>query len=235
MTVQEEQSFQTKNHGILLINKPTGRTSFSLIPKLRYLFKEKKIGHGGTLDPLATGVMVYLIGKQYTKQANSFLDDYKEYVATILLGEERDSYDIDGEITKTSAIEPKLEEIEEAIKSFNGEISQIPPMFSAKKVNGKKLYELARAGKEIIRQPKTVHMNTEILSYDYPRLQIKVNCSSGTYIRSIAHDLGEMLGCFGCIEILQRTKSGNFCLNDCINLEDVEKADDLKSLLIKEK
>lgn len=221
-----------KAEGILLINKPTGRTSFSLIPKLRYLFNEKKIGHGGTLDPLATGVMVYLIGRNYTKTADSYLLHGKEYEATILLGEERDSYDIDGKIIATSAIVPTLEELEEKLSFFNGEVEQIPPMFSAKKVNGKKLYELARQGKEIERKSKQVQLKTTLLEYCYPRVKIHVACSSGTYIRSIAHDLGINLGCFGCIEELNRTGSGNFKLESCITLEEVEKATDKNALLI---
>ena len=235
MNTQETLATQVKKHGILLIDKPEGRSSFSLIPKLRWLFKEKKIGHGGTLDPLATGVMVYLIGKPYTKMANSFLEDSKEYEATILLGEEHDSYDIDGEIVGTSDIEPELEAIEEAIKSFNGDIDQIPPMFSAKKVNGKKLYELARKGIEIERRSKRVQMETEIVSYEYPRLKIKVKCSSGTYIRCIAHDLGEILGCYGCIEQLKRTQSGRFLLENCFKLDDLEENSDLASYLIRER
>ncbi|MCH9617391.1 MAG: tRNA pseudouridine synthase B [Chlamydiia bacterium] len=223
-----------KLQGILLVNKEKGRTSFSLIPKLRSIFNEKKIGHGGTLDPLATGVMVYLVGKKYTKTADTYLLQDKEYEAVVRLGEERDSYDIDGTITATSDIIPSLEEIEQAIPSFNGVIDQIPPMFSAKKVNGKKLYELARNGEEIVRKPKRVTMQTEILSYHYPKLKIKVTCSSGTYIRSIAHDLGQVLKCYGCIEELKRTRSGIHTLENCFSEEDLDKIRPLSSLLKKD-
>jgi tRNA pseudouridine55 synthase len=212
---------RTKQQGILLINKPFGVTSFSLIPKLRYLCNEKTIGHGGTLDPLATGVMVYLIGRNYTKTADSFLLDDKEYEATILLGEERDSYDVDGTITHTSDKVPLLSEISDAMAAFNGVVDQIPPMFSAKKVNGKKLYELARKGQEIERLPKRVHMKTTIINYNYPHLEISVTCSSGTYIRSIAHDLGQLLGCYGCIKALKRTRSGPYLLENCHQMEDL--------------
>lgn len=222
-----------KNCGILLINKPTGVTSFSLIPRLRRLFNQKKIGHAGTLDPLATGVMIYLIGKDYTRQADTFLQETKEYEAIVRLGEERDSYDIDGQITATSDIVPEMDQIESVVKSFNGEIDQIPPMFSAKKVKGKKLYELARQGKEVERKPKRVSMKTEILGYNYPQLHIRVTCSSGTYVRSIAHEIGELLGCYGCIEMLKRTKSGNFHLSECVELEQVEKTEDLDTILRK--
>lgn len=224
---------EEKLEGILLIDKEEGRTSFSLIPKLRKIFNIKKIGHGGTLDPLATGVMVYLVGKNYTKTADTYLLQDKEYIATIRLGEERDSYDIDGVITNTSKYEPSLEEIEKALPSFNGEIDQIPPMFSAKKVQGKKLYELAREGKEIVRKAKRVTMQTVLLSYQYPQLKIQVTCSSGTYIRSIAHDLGEILGCFGCIEKLQRTRSGNHRLENCFTEKDLDNLRPLSKLLQK--
>ncbi len=222
MILSTEKPLSRKTHqGILLINKPLGVTSFSLIPKFRYMFNEKTIGHGGTLDPLATGVMVYLIGRNYTKTADSFLLDDKEYKATILLGEERDSYDVDGNITHISDKVPTFDEINEAMKAFNGVVDQIPPMFSAKKINGKKLYELARKGQEIERLPKRVHMQTTVVSYNYPLLEISVTCSSGTYIRSIAHDLGIMLGCYGCIKALQRTRSGSYLLENCYQMEDL--------------
>jgi tRNA pseudouridine55 synthase len=217
--------------GILLLDKPKGVTSFSLIPKLRFLFKEKKIGHGGTLDPLATGLMVYLIGKKYTKTADSYLMHQKRYLATLLLGQERDSYDVDGEIIATSDYRPTLEEVQEAIKKFNGDVEQIPPMFSAKKVQGKKLYTLARKGIEIERKPKQVTLKTTLLSYDYPRVRIDVVCSSGTYIRSIAHDLGLFLSCYGCIEELRRTASGGFSIEQCSLIDDLENNPDSPLLI----
>jgi tRNA pseudouridine55 synthase len=222
----------TKHAGILLIDKPEGVTSFSLIPKFRKIFNEKKIGHGGTLDPLATGLMVYLIGRDYTKTADTYLQNSKEYKATILLGEERDSYDVDGSIVATSKVIPSYENIENAIKNFCGNKEQIPPMYSAKKVNGKRLYELAREGKLIERKPKLVTMHTTLISYNYPYLEILVSCSSGTYIRSIAHDLGIELLCYGCIKSLRRTRSGDFSIEDCKSLEDVENASILSDLLI---
>jgi len=222
-TMMSEKSTPVKelSEGILLIDKPQGVTSFSLIPKFRFLFKEKKIGHGGTLDPLATGLMIYLVGKKYTKTADTYLMHSKEYSTTILLGQERDSYDIDGKIIATSDKIPTLEEVTDAIASFNGTVEQTPPMFSAKKVNGKKLYELARKGIEIERKSKTVTMETKLLAYDYPRVQIQVKCSSGTYIRSIAHDLGLLLSCYGCVESLRRLASGGFTVDQCHTLEEL--------------
>jgi tRNA pseudouridine55 synthase len=230
--VSLEKKADKKHAGILLIDKPQGITSFYLIPRLRRLFNEKKIGHGGTLDPLATGVMVYLIGRDYTKTADAYLLHDKEYKATILLGEERDSYDVDGAIVATSNLVPTLEQIEVAIKAFCGKVEQIPPMYSAKKVNGKKLYELAREGKEIERAAKLVEMQTTIIAYNYPYLDISVNCSSGTYIRSIAHDLGLILGCFGCIKSLRRMRSKGFSVDQCYSLETLNNTELLTDLLI---
>ena len=231
-TLLFETKTEQKHTGILLIDKPEGITSFFLIPRFRRLFNEKKIGHGGTLDPLATGVMVYLIGRDYTKTADTYLLHNKEYQATILLGEERDSYDVDGSIVATSNIVPTLADIEREIKGFCGKVEQIPPMYSAKKINGKKLYELAREGKEVVRAPKLVEMQTTVLAYNYPYLDISVRCSSGTYIRSIAHDLGILLGCYGCIKSLRRMSSGNFSINQCHSLDALKDTELLKDLLI---
>lgn len=204
--------------GILLIDKPKGKSSFFLVAVLRRLLKVKKIGHAGTLDPFATGVMVLLIGKQYTKLSNQFLGAEKEYIATVRLGIETDSYDCDGQILEENThICPTPEELAAALAHFQGEVLQIPPMFSAKKKDGKKLYELARKGLSIEREAVKVTMRTELLSYAYPEVILKVNCSKGTYIRSIAHDLGKLLGCGAHLTALQRTKSGSFLLSECID------------------
>jgi len=204
--------------GILLINKPRGKSSFFLVAVLRRLLKVKKIGHAGTLDPFATGVMVLLVGKKYTTLSNQFLGAEKEYIATVRLGIETDSYDCDGQILhENSAICPTEEELTAALTHFQGDVLQIPPMFSAKKKEGKKLYELARKGVTIEREPVKVTMQTELLSYSYPEVVLKVNCSKGTYIRSIAHDLGKLLGCGAHLTALQRTKSGSFLLSECID------------------
>lgn len=204
--------------GILLINKPKGRSSFFLVAVLRRLLKVKKIGHAGTLDPFATGVMVLLIGKQYTRLSDRFLGAGKEYIATVHLGIETDSYDCDGQVLhENTAIKPTHDELAAALTHFQGEVLQIPPMFSAKKKDGKKLYELARKGITIEREAVKVVMQTELLSYTYPEAILKVSCSKGTYIRSIAHDLGKLLGCGAHLTALQRTKSGSFLLSECID------------------
>ena len=205
--------------GILLIDKPANKTSFYLVHLLRKLTGIKKIGHCGTLDPFATGVMVMLVGQNYTRRSLELSSDDKEYEATICLGKETTSYDIDGEIVNTSDQLPPLSQIQEAIVAFQGRVLQTPPMFSAKKVDGKKLYELARQGIEIERKSCEVFMHTEILSYEYPYLKIYVRCSKGTYIRSIAHDLGIKLGCFGHLSSLRRTKSGPYCIKKCLSVE----------------
>lgn len=196
--------------GILIVDKPKGKTAFSLISRLRKHLGVKKIGHAGTLDPFATGVMVLLIGKKYTRMSDNFLNHDKEYLAEVKLGIETDSYDCDGEIVSSSEYIPSLEEVKEAIKTFQGTIEQVPPMFSAKKINGKKLYELARQGKTIERKAVCVHLSTELLSYTYPFIHLKVKCSKGTYIRSIAYDLGKILTCGAHLTNLRRTLSGSF-------------------------
>lgn len=213
MTIQNPE-------GILLVNKPKGVTSFSLVGLLRKRLGVKKIGHAGTLDPLATGVMVMLVGRNYTKLSDQLLSKDKEYVAEIFMGKSTDTYDAEGQVTHESKKIPTLEEIVKALESFQGEIEQIPPMFSAKKVNGKKLYELARKGKMIERKSVKIEVKTELLSYNYPYLHLKIACSKGTYIRSIAHDLGTLLGCGAHLSNLQRTKSGTYSIEECIDIHD---------------
>ena len=205
--------------GILLINKPKGKTSFWLVAVLRRLLGVKKIGHAGTLDPFATGVMILLVGKNFTRQSDKFLGQDKEYQAVLHLGVSTDSYDCDGNILSRSDIVPSFDEINSVIKTFQGSISQYPPMFSAKKVNGKKLYELAREGITIERKPCQVTVAIDVLEYNYPLLKIKVACSKGTYIRSLAHDIGNSLGCGAHLVELTRLKSGKFLLEDCLNGE----------------
>ncbi len=215
---------QPSKEGILLIDKPQGKTSFYLVSLLRRLTGVKKIGHGGTLDPLATGVMVLLVGKTFTTKADQFLTHDKEYTTRILLGVETDSYDITGTITRQDPTIPSLQQLEEALTHFQGTIEQIPPMFSAKKHQGKKLYELARQGKEIERAPSRVTVTTELLSYEYPYIDLRIKASKGTYIRTIAFDLGRLLSSGACVSSLTRTRQGPFLLRDCLTIEDLEKA-----------
>jgi tRNA pseudouridine55 synthase len=205
--------------GILLVNKPRGKTSFSLVAALRKRLGVQKIGHAGTLDPFATGVMVMLIGKTYTRLSDQFLMQDKEYIAELKLGIATDTHDLEGKILMTSDAIPSLQEIHSVIQQFQGEIDQIPPMFSAKKVQGRKLCDLARKGQHIERKPVRITVGITVIDYSYPSLIIKVDCSKGTYIRSLAHDIGLILGCGAHLISLKRLRSGLFHLDQCIDGE----------------
>lgn len=210
-------SDSSAGEGILLLDKPPGKTSFYLVHRLRQLTGIRKIGHAGTLDPFATGVMVMLIGKSMTRCADQFLADDKQYLATFRLGATSSTYDRDGIITQTSTKVPSLAEIQKTLLQFEGTIKQVPPMYSAKKIQGKKLYELARQGIEIERPPHIVSLHVSLVEYNYPDLTLDISCSKGTYIRSLAHDIGNQLGIGAYVEKLVRLRSGQFLLEDCIN------------------
>ena len=203
--------------GILLVDKAVGKSSFAIVAMLRRHLKVKKIGHAGTLDPFATGVMVMLIGKKYTRLSDQFLTASKEYLAEIHFGVTTDSYDCDGKIIDTSTVVPSREDLESALKYFQGEIEQVPPMFSAKKQQGKKLYELARRGEVVERPAVKITLETELISYEYPKATVRVACSKGTYIRSIAYDLGIALGCGAHLTQLRRTRSGGYQIHECLD------------------
>lgn len=202
--------------GILLVDKKEGVSSFSLIPLLRKKLGIKKIGHAGTLDPFATGLMILLIGREYTRRSEEFVQSNKEYVAEVMLGSSTDTYDRTGTVLSSSFFVPSLQEVEAALTQFQGEILQVPPMYSAKKQGGKRLYALARQGKEVERPAARVCVETTLLSYAYPRLRLNIRCSKGTYIRSIAHDLGQLLTCGAHVAELRRTKSGTLLVEDAV-------------------
>jgi len=208
--------------GILLVNKSPNYSSFYLIKLLRKLTGIKKIGHAGTLDPFAKGLMILLIGKEYTKQSDQFLHLDKEYKAKLKLGVATDTFDTEGKEVFTSDLIPTRKEIEDALLNYQGTILQTPPMFSAKKVKGKKLYELARKGIEIERKPCEVTVKTELLSYNYPYLELNITCSKGTYIRSIADDLGKDLGSGAHLVELIRTRVGSYKLENTVSQKDLE-------------
>jgi tRNA pseudouridine55 synthase len=220
MTLKKSDSpalMNPKNlHGLLLVDKERGSTSFQIVSQLRRLTKERTIGHAGTLDPFATGVMVMLIGREFTRQSDAFLSSDKSYRATLTLGVATDSYDLDGQVMARSDFVPSLEQVEESLSAFQGEIQQIPPMFSAKKIQGQKLYDLARKGVTVERQPVKVRLAIQLVRYSYPHLEITVDCSKGTYIRSLAHDIGQSLGCGAHLTALVRFRSGSFTLDECI-------------------
>ena len=208
---------KSEGEGILLVDKEKKLTAFYLVKLLRKISNIKKIGHAGTLDPFATGVMVMLIGQPYTKLASSLINNDKEYISTLKMGEATDSFDCDGQVTHKSNIVPTLKDVESVISKFQGTIEQIPPMFSAKKINGKKLYTFARKGIDVERKPVKVNVSIKILDYCYPNLKLHVHSSKGTYIRSLAHDIGVDLGCYAYLVALQRIRSGSFLLKDCIS------------------
>ena len=217
-------------NGIINIYKEAGYTSFDVVAKMRGILKIKKMGHTGTLDPDATGVLPVCIGNG-TKLVELFSDHEKEYIAELRLGVATDTQDLSGEILKTSPVEVSCEEIREAVLSFVGEYMQLPPMYSAVKVNGKKLYELAREGKEVERKARPVNFREiEILSMELPVVKIRVVCSKGTYIRTLCNDIGEKLGCFGAMKSLVRTRVGMFKLEEAITLEELEQCRDAGKL-----
>ena len=217
-------------NGIINIYKEAGYTSFDVVAKMRGILKIRKMGHTGTLDPDATGVLPVCIGNG-TKLVELFADHEKEYIAELKLGVATDTQDLSGEILKTSPVDVTCEEVTEAVMSFVGEYMQIPPMYSAVKVNGKKLYELAREGKEVERKARPVcFREIEILSMELPIVKIRVVCSKGTYIRTLCNDIGEKLGCYAAMKSLIRTKVGIFTLDQAITLEELEQYRDAGEL-----
>ena len=195
-------------NGILNIYKEAGWTSHDVVAKLRGITGQKKIGHTGTLDPEAEGVLPVCLGKA-TKVADLLMEETKTYEAVLLLGTVTDTQDTGGQVLRTRPVTCSPEELEDCLKGFLGEQMQVPPMYSALKQNGKKLYELAREGKTVERQPRKVHFyELELLETDLPRARIRVTCSRGTYIRTLCQDIGEKLGCGGCMEHLVRTGWG---------------------------
>ncbi|PCJ62922.1 MAG: tRNA pseudouridine(55) synthase TruB [Planctomycetota bacterium] len=221
-------------NGILLVDKPSGISSFNVIYKLRKILNMKKIGHAGTLDPLATGLLIILLGKA-TKASQYLILHDKVYEGEIKLGEATDSYDAEGKITATKDFEHvSKEDVHVAIKHQTGEFEQLPPMFSAIKVDGQRLYKAARKGIEIKRDTRSVNVyQFDLLQFNTPLLNIRIHCSKGTYIRSIAHDLGEELNCGAHLSSLRRVQSGEFKIEDSLTLEKIEAmtADDVSSSL----
>ncbi len=211
-------------NGVINVYKPKGFTSHDVVAKMRGIMGMKKIGHTGTLDPLAEGVLPVCLGNG-TRLCDMLTEKEKEYEAVLLLGKTTDTQDITGTVVKEREVVSSEEEVREAIKSFEGEYDQIPPMYSALKVNGKKLYELARAGKEVERKARRVVIyEIQILQMDLPYVKIRVLCSKGTYIRTLCEDIGGKLGCGGCMTQLVRTKVGRFCLQDAVTLERLQQS-----------
>lgn len=210
---------------ILLINKPKDITSYDVIRKIKKISGIKKIGHTGTLDPFATGLLILLIGKESTKYQKYFMELPKVYKANIHLGQETDTYDSTGKILNIYYGKlPSLIEIKEVLREFEGEIFQVPPPYSAKKLKGKRAYELARKGIFLKLEPRKVKIYyIKILKYKEPELFLEMKVSSGTYIRSFAFDLGRKLGCLGFLKELQRIKIGEFSLENAVDFDKINK------------
>lgn len=209
-------------YGFLNIYKPKGITSFDVIFKLRKILQIKKIGHTGTLDPMAEGVLIVALSEA-TKIIEFMMMHEKAYSAEIILGSESTTYDAEGELKIVGSQKPDFEQVQDVLNTFKGEVDQVPPIYSALKINGKKAYELAREGKKIEMKSRKVTINDIVLiDYNYPTLNIDVECSSGTYIRSLAHDIGQKLGTGAYLSKLLRTKVGHFLIEDSVSLEDLE-------------
>ncbi|MBO6181564.1 tRNA pseudouridine(55) synthase TruB [bacterium] len=219
--------------GFINIYKPEKMTSFGVIAILRKITHIKQIGHSGTLDPFATGVLPVCIGK--STRLIEYLDDDKEYIATVKFGADTDTYDLEGQILKTYETKISKSQLEMVLDDFKGEIEQYPPKYSAIKVNGKKLYEYARKGQEVEIKPRKVYISKiELLEFDEQNqiAKIIVGCSKGTYIRSIAYDIGQKLNCGGHLIALERTKAGKFTIENAIKLDDIKNENDINSHLI---
>lgn len=207
---------------VLLINKPYDWTSFDVVRKIRNLLKIKKIGHAGTLDPLATGLLILCTGK-FTKKINEYMAQEKEYTGTIILGATTPTYDLESipeNFKDCSHITP--EQIAETAKTFTGEIMQVPPIYSAVKKDGRRAYEFARKGQEVELSARKIMVKEFSTTLNYPKVDFKITCSTGTYIRSLANDLGLKLGCGGYLSSLCRTRIGNFELKDAWTMEEAE-------------
>lgn len=212
--------------GVILVNKPKGFTSFDVIAKMRGMLNERRLGHSGTLDPMATGVLPVFVGKA-TKACDILPDNEKSYRAGFKLGFMTDTQDTTGSVTKTSEAKTTEKEILAALEGFKGRISQLPPMYSAVQVGGKRLYDLARQGIEVEREPREIEVyEIKLESFNEAEQSgvLFISCSKGTYVRTIIHDLGVKLGTYGAMSELTRTSSSGFVLDECLTLEEIQAA-----------
>ena len=218
--------------GILIVDKPADWTSQDVVSKLRGVFHEKRIGHGGTLDPMATGVLPIFAGRA-TRAVEFFESAEKEYIAGLRLGVVTDTQDTTGTVLAQAPVTVTREEVAAALSTFLGAQQQLPPMYSAVKIGGQKLYELARKGREVARKPRDIVLHQlELLDGAGEHYTFRVRCSKGTYVRTLCHDLGQKLGCGGCMESLRRTAAGCYTLDQAVPLAEVVAHPDPASLLI---
>lgn len=218
--------------GILIVDKPADWTSQDVVAKLRGVFHEKRAGHGGTLDPMATGVLPVFFGRA-TRAVEFFEHAEKTYVATLRLGLTTNTQDITGETLETRPVEVSDAALTAALTRFTGTLRQLPPMFSAVKIGGKKLYELARAGKEVARAPREITIfDLRALARRENDIDLYVRCSKGTYIRTLCHDIGAALGCGGCMAALRRVQAGRFTAREAHTMDEILAAPDKNALLL---
>ncbi len=218
--------------GIVIVDKPSDWTSQDVVSKLRGVFKTRRIGHGGTLDPMATGVLPVFVGRA-TRAVEFFEHAEKTYEATLRLGITTDTEDITGTILEEKPVSVTEEQLLQALESFRGEISQIPPMYSAIKIGGQKLCDLARKGREVERQPRKITIFTlDLLSFEGTTAKLRVHCSKGTYIRTLCKDIGQALGCGGCMESLRRVTAGEYVISQAVTMETLVNAEDPAAFLL---
>ena len=211
--------------GIIIIDKPTGWTSMDVCAKLRGILREKRIGHAGTLDPMATGVLPVFVGRA-TKAVQFAENGRKEYHAVLKLGTVTDTQDTTGAVLEMHPVTVGADEVRAALPRFLGEIEQIPPMYSAIKINGRKLYDIARRGGEVEREARRITIHSiDYLGQKNGDHMLRIRCSKGTYIRTLCHDLGEYLGCGGCMAALRRTRSGSFSVENARRIGELTRAD----------
>ena len=211
-------------NGVLIIDKSAGPTSHDVVASVRKVLRMKKVGHTGTLDPAATGVLPIVLGKA-TKLSRYLVGCDKSYRGMICLGVTTDTLDAVGEVLEEKPVDVTQDQVEAVLEKFRGDIKQVPPMYSAKKIDGKKLYELARQGVEVEREAKDVRIDElKLISFDGTNIEVDVTCTSGTYIRVLALDIGEALGCGGHLSALRRTRVGNFDLSSAITIDDLADA-----------
>lgn len=208
-------------NGIILVDKPADWTSHDVVAKLRGILHERRVGHSGTLDPMATGLLTVFVGR--ATRAVQFAETHnKHYVTSLRCGYSTDTQDTSGRVTAQTGISPTEDELTDVLPEFTGEISQIPPMYSAIKVSGKKLYELARKGETVERKPRTVNISElSLVGDDGDDFVLSVSCSKGTYIRTLCNDIGERLGCLACMSALRRTNAGPFDIRDAHTLSEI--------------
>lgn len=218
--------------GIVIVDKPQDWTSQDVVSKLRGVLRTRRIGHGGTLDPMATGVLPVFVGRA-TRGVEFFEHAEKIYEAELLLGTVTDTEDVTGTVLETRPVSVSREELDEVLSRFRGEISQIPPMYSAIKINGQKLYDLARKGREVERKPRKITIfSLECLDFDGTTARLRVHCSKGTYIRTLCKDIGEALGCGGCMAVLRRVQAGDYGISQAVALDTLVNSENPEKYLL---